>query len=48
VTLYITPVFYIYLDRFQHFIKDKTVFRLPRKPRLDGPASQLEKYEDAK
>lgn len=48
VTLYITPVFYIYLDRFQHFIKDKTVFRLPRKPRLDGPVSQLEKYEDAK
>ncbi len=48
VPLYITPVFYIYLDRFQHFIKDKTVFRLPRKPRLDGPASQLEKYEDAK
>ncbi len=38
VTLYITPVFYIYLDRFQHFIKDKTVFRLPR----------IEKYEDAK
>ena len=48
VTLYITPVFYIYLDRFQHFIKDKTVFRLPRKPRLDGPVSQLEKYEGAK
>lgn len=48
VTLYITPVFYIYLDRFQHFIKDKTVFRLPRKPRLDGPLGQLEKYEDAK
>ncbi len=48
VTLYITPVFYIYLDHFQHFIKDKTVFRLPRKPRLDGPLSQLEKYEDAK
>jgi HAE1 family hydrophobic/amphiphilic exporter-1 len=42
VTLYITPVFYIYLDRFQHFIKDKTVFRLPRRRLAET------KYEDAK
>lgn len=48
VTLYITPVFYIYLDRFQHFVKNKTVFRLPRRARADDSAGQLEKCEDAK
>jgi HAE1 family hydrophobic/amphiphilic exporter-1 len=48
VTLYITPVFYIYLDRFQRFVKEKTVFRLPPRARADGPTGPLEKYEDAK
>ncbi|MBP9094677.1 efflux RND transporter permease subunit [bacterium] len=48
VTLYITPVFYIYLDRFQRFVKDKAVFRLPRRARADGPTAPLEKFEDAK
>ncbi len=51
VTLYITPVFYIYLDRFQHFVNSRTAFRMPRLRRFrkaDGSESEQENFEEAR
>ncbi len=51
VTLYITPVFYIYLDRFQHYVNSRTAFRMPRLRRFrkaDGTESEQENFEEAR
>jgi len=51
VTLYITPVFYIYLDRFQHYVNSRTAFRMPclrRFRKADGTESEQENFEEAR